>query len=105
MRAILPGVRRLPPDKARRYVGYVDMSGGSSDEACLAIAHAEPKRRVLDLLISQDSKPPFNPRDAVRKFSRALREYGLGHVYGDAYAGQTFRADFESEASPTSSRT
>ena len=40
---------------------------------------------------------PFNPRDAVKKFAALLREYGLSRVTGDAYAGQTFGADFEAE--------
>lgn len=74
----------------------VDMSGGSSDDAVLAIAHydQESKRAVLDALVSQTGSPPFNPRDAVRKFAGELRAFGVSKVTGDAYGGQTFRADF-----------
>ena len=50
---------------------------------------------MLDLLVSQTGKPPFDPRAAVRKFAEHLAGYGLNRVTGDAYAGQTFRADFE----------
>jgi hypothetical protein len=95
MRAIIPDLRKVPRELGKRYVAGVDMSGGSLDDACLAVAHREGSRRCLDLLIAQDGQPPFNPRDAVRKFVRALREYGLSEVWGDAYAGQTFRRDFE----------
>jgi hypothetical protein len=45
-------------------------------------------------LVAQTGKPPFNPRDAVKKFVGVLAEYGLTSVTGDAYAGETFRADF-----------
>jgi hypothetical protein len=45
--------------------------------------------------VSQTGKAPFNPRDAVEKFVPILREYNLTRVSGDAYAGQTFRRDFQ----------
>ena len=94
MSAIVTGRKHLDPEPGRTYAAFVDMSGGSSDDAVLAIAHydATIKRSVLDLLMAQTGKPPFNPRDAVRKFAALLKTYGLSRVHGDAYAGQTFRA-------------
>ena len=73
------------------------MSGGSSDDAVLAISHLDAARGVvvLDVLMSQTGVPPFNPRDAVRKFAAELKAWGLTRVTDDAYAGQTFRRDFE----------
>jgi hypothetical protein len=50
---------------------------------------------VLDALMSQTGTAPFNPRDAVRKFAAELQAWGLTRVTGDAYAGMTFRRDFE----------
>jgi hypothetical protein len=79
------------------YVAFVDMSGGSNDDATLAIAHADGKRVVLDLVMDQGPRPPFDPRRAVKRFAATLKEWGLARVQGDAYAGQTFRADFEAE--------
>jgi hypothetical protein len=74
------------------------MSGGSSDDATLAIAHLEErgsqKIAVLDLLEKQAGEAPFNPRDAVTKFVGILSKYGLTRVAGDRYAGETFRRDF-----------
>lgn len=93
-RAIVPGLRVLPPRHDRAYVGFVDMSGGSSDDATLGIAHADGERAVLDLVVSQDGGTPFDPGRAVQKFVRMLREYGLATVMGDAYAGETFRRSF-----------
>ena len=97
--ATVDGRKRLPFEAGRTYRAFVDMSGGSCDEAVLAIAYfdAETKRSVLASLMSQTGKPPFNPRDAVRKFVAELKAYGLSQVTGDAYAGLTFRHDFEME--------
>jgi hypothetical protein len=50
---------------------------------------------VLDRLISQLGGTPFNPRHAIHSFATELAEFGLHRVTGGAYAGQTFRRDFE----------
>ena len=90
--------KRLPPDPKRKYTGFVDMSGGSGDDACLGIAHEEaPDLIQLDYIDKQAGTAPFNPRTAVTKFAAVLKDYGLATVYGDAYAGETFRKDFEDE--------
>ena len=96
LEAIVNGRRRLPRDDGRLYSAFVDMSGGSTNDATLAIAHvdAETKRAVLDVLVSQVRTPPFNPRDAVRKFGTEIKAYGLSRVTGDAFAGQTFSRRF-----------
>lgn len=99
MASIVIGRKRISPEADRIYFGFVDMSGGSSDDACLAICYRDNERgvAVLASLMSQTGAPPFNPRNAVRKFAAELKEYRLSRVTGDAYAGQTFRADFEAE--------
>ena len=97
MAAIVSGRRRISREEGRTYVAFVDMSGGSSDDAVLAVGHYEAERKVavLDVLMAQTGAPPFNPRDAVRKFVAELKTWGITRVTGDAYAGQTFRTDFE----------
>ena len=97
MSAIITGRKRLARVAGRTYHAFVDMSGGSSDDATLGISHFEPERgvAVLDALISQTGSPPFNPRDAVHKFALEMQAWGISRVTGDAYAGQTFRSDFE----------
>ncbi len=96
MDAIVPGRKRLPPVEGRRYFGFCDLSGGSIDDATLAIAHRDEatERVVLDLVTSQSGRPPFNPRTAVKKHTGILEEYGLSRVTGDAYGGETFRQDY-----------
>ncbi len=104
MAAIVKGRRALDPDEViercgmrPRFQAFVDMSGGSSDDACLAIAFHDPraKKVVLVSLMSQTGKPPFNPRSAVKKFKEELTRWGLTQVVGDNYAGETFKRDFE----------
>lgn len=95
--AIVTGSKATPPQASTHYVAFVDMSGGSSDDATLAIAHRHDRCAVIDLVIKQDGSAPFNPRSAVRKFAGVLKEYGLSKVTGDNYAGETFKRDFESE--------
>jgi hypothetical protein len=94
--AVVSGRKVLRPVQGIEYVGFVDMSGGTSDDAALGIAHfdAARNRAVLDLVATQTGKPAFNPRDAVRKFAGILKEYGISAVTGDRYAGETFVQDF-----------
>ncbi|MGY4193380.1 hypothetical protein [Bradyrhizobium sp. USDA 4520] len=93
--AIVTGRTVQPPQEGRKHFGFVDMSGGSGDDAVLAIAHDEDGVAVLDFVQKQVGEPPFNPRNAVTRFAASLKEYGLSSVTGDDYAGQTFKADFE----------
>ena len=71
------------------------MSGGSNDDAVLAVGHEEPEGVVVDFVANQGPPPPFDPAAAVARFAEHLRRYGLARVSGDAYAGETFRRAFE----------
>jgi hypothetical protein len=93
--AIMAGRRSLPPEATHRYVAFVDMSGGSSDDAVLAIGHLQDRRIVVDLVEKQAGGVPFNPRHAINKFVGILREYRISTVMGDNYAGETFKRDFQ----------
>lgn len=93
--AIVPRRTSLPPDPNKECVAFCDMSGGSSDDATLSIAHVDGGKAIVDLVIKQNGEPPFNPRAAVMKFVGTLHAYGVRRVTGDAYAGLTFRQDFE----------
>jgi hypothetical protein len=86
-----------PPQTGIRYYGFVDMSGGSSCDAALAISHRDGRKAVVDLVVSQAGKVPFNPRTAVKKFAGILKQYRCSEVFGDNFAGETFKADFAAE--------
>ena len=96
MEAVERGVKVRPPVAGVAYVAFVDMSGGSSDDAVLGIGHRDGQgRAVLDCLQDQGSRPPFDPNAAVDRFVRTLRSYGVARVTGDRYAGETFVRQFE----------
>jgi hypothetical protein len=98
--ATVPGRKILPYEDGQHYVSFVDMSGGSSDDSVVAVAHwdANSKRAVLDMIAKQAGQPPFDPRAAVSKFAGLIRGgYNCSAVTGDAYAGQTFAVDFQSQ--------
>lgn len=97
LEAIVTGRKSLLPREEGGHVAFVDMSGGSSDDATLAIAHQEGTRCIVDLIVKQDGDAPFNPRHAVRKFAAIIKRYGCRSVVGDDYAGQTFKEDFNDE--------
>jgi hypothetical protein len=96
MDAVDRGVSVRLPEPGIKYHAFVDMSGGSSDDATLGIAHRDTEgRAILDRVMDQGQRPPFDPRKAVERFVVALKEYRLKSVVGDAYAGETFRQDFQ----------
>jgi hypothetical protein len=98
MDAVDRGVNMRKPEEGITYHAFVDMSGGSNDDACLAIAHKDADgRAILDTVMDQGQRPPFNPMNAVDRFVTALRLYRCSSVTGDRYAGETFKSAFEDE--------
>jgi hypothetical protein len=93
-RAIVARRQVLEPQDGIDYLAFVDMSGGSNDDATLAVAHWDGSKAILDLVINQDKPVPFNPRLAVARFATYCKRYRCKQVHGDAYAGETFRRDF-----------
>jgi hypothetical protein len=98
---VMDAVARGVPLRAREpgltYVAFVDMSGGSSDDAVLGIGHTGADGRyVVDRLVDQGAPAPFDPRKAVARFVPVLQEYRVHRVTGDKYAGETFKCDFQS---------
>jgi hypothetical protein len=86
----------LLPEPGVTYRAFVDMSGGSSDDAVLGIGYQDPEgRAVVCRVMNQGQSPPFDPRLAVERFATVLKTYSVFTVVGDAYGGETFRADFE----------
>jgi hypothetical protein len=92
--AVVTGRKSLPPAPNKQYRAFVDMSGGSKDEAVLCIAHREGRVSIIDRIEKQPGKPPFRPQDAIGRFCLVMREYGVSEVVGDNFGGDTFKYDF-----------
>jgi hypothetical protein len=99
MDAVDREVSERPYQSGVSYRAFCDMSGGSNDDAVLAIAHrdARDNRVVLDRLINQGPPPPFDPNAAVARFVRELHAWHMTNVTLDRYAGLTFIKQFEGQ--------
>lgn len=93
------GTHEIAPDKIKAnkghftYHGFVDVSGGSSDEFTAAVAHWDPDRdvAVLDALRAWGPDPrtgSFSPKAATIEACTMLKSYRLAWVSGDHYAGR-----------------
>jgi hypothetical protein len=87
------GMRERPPVLKHRYVAFVDPSGGSSDAMTLAIAHKEGETEILDAV--RERKPPFSPEAVVEEYANLIRSYRCSKVFGDRYAGEWPREQFQ----------
>ncbi len=94
--AVVEGRKSLPPRSGVSYVAAVDMSGGTTDNAVLCIAHEQNGIAVVDLIEKQaGAVKPFDPMRAVSQFADRLHEYGCNTVRGDHYGGSSFTFAFE----------
>jgi hypothetical protein len=87
------GVHERPPDRKHSYVAFVDPSGGSSDAMALAIAHKEGETEILDAI--RERRAPFSPEAVVEEYASLIRTYRCSTVYGDRYAGEWPREQFQ----------
>ena len=95
LNAIASGVKVRPPVVGINYSAAIDMSDGSNDDATLAIGHLDQEKRVvLDLVMNQQCKVPFNPLDAVKLFADTVKTYRASRVTLDRFAHNTFSAAF-----------
>jgi hypothetical protein len=87
-------VYERPPRRDVNYCAYCDKAGGTgSDSFTIAFAHREYDENVtvrLDLL--RERKPRFAPAAVIRECAELMRQYGIGMVQGDGFAGG-FHAD------------
>lgn len=90
--ATVPGRYEMPRESGRRYVAFIDPSGGSRDSMTLAIAHGDGERAVLDSV--RERRPPFSPEAVVEEFAAVIASYGLHTATGDRYGGEWPRERF-----------
>jgi hypothetical protein len=81
-----------PYKSGKRYVAFVDSSGGSSDSMTLGIGHRDKDSILVDVV--HEIVAPFDPESATEEFSNVLKSYQLATVTGDRYAGEWPRQAF-----------
>lgn len=83
---VAPGRTFLMPKRKFRYHAFVDMSGGRSDAAALAIGHREGQIVIIDWL--SHVKAEFVPEIVIEDFAAKLKEYNVHSVVGDNYGAE-----------------
>ena len=92
---VVRGRRELLPRSSQQYQAFVDLSGGRSDDAALAIAHREDRKIVIDVL--KRYRPPFSPYDVIGQMIGELRKFNVRRVTGDNYAAEFVARGFTSQ--------
>src|SRR5262245_57281437 len=59
----------------------------------LAISHKEGETEILDVI--RERKPPFSPEAVVEEFASLIKSYRCSKVFGDRYAGEWPREQFQ----------
>ena len=72
--------------EGQSYVGFVDVAGGQGkDSYTLGIAHREEDQIYSDLVA--EVRPPFSPDAVTAEFAALCKQYGIGEVLADKFAG------------------
>jgi hypothetical protein len=90
---VVKGRQILGPQSGVTYAGFVDLSGGRSDDATLAIAHREGSTIVIDVV--ERYRPPFSPDAIVGRMVDTLSYYRIDKVVGDNYSAEWTKSAFE----------
>ena len=64
---VIKGRKELLPRSVIQYFSFVDVSGGRSDDAALAIAHKSERKVIIDF--TKRYLPPFNPNSVVQSMA------------------------------------
>lgn len=92
---VVKGRRELLPQSGVPYSGFVDVSGGRSDSASLAIAHKEQPTAKIVLDLVREYKAPFSPSDVIDRMSQTLANYRIRMVTGDNYSAEFAVQEFK----------
>jgi hypothetical protein len=93
LQACVADRRDLPPADGITYHAFADCSGGRSDAAALAIAHADGQRVVVDLVRSWAA--PHDPSAVIAEAATIARSYRCHTVTADRYAGEFQRTSWQ----------
>ena len=83
--AVEPGVAVRAPQFNAEYTMFVDPSGGRGSSFAACVAHTEGEMVFIDALFER--RPPCDPDAVVTEVGALAREYRIGTVRGDNFAG------------------
>lgn len=93
---VVKGRQQIPYESGKSYAAFVDVSGGRSDDAALAIAHLSEDGRVVIIDFLHRWRPPFNPDSVIADMVADLGRYRISEVVGDNYSAEFTKSAFES---------
>ena len=68
------------------YHAFVDVASGSGKDAfAMAISHKAQDNIIIDCI--REKRPPFKPSEVIAEFAPLLKQYRIGKIVGDRYAG------------------
>jgi hypothetical protein len=91
------GVKVRHPVPGINYFFFFDGSVGTSDDQVLAVGHREDGRSVLDLIVNQQVRPPFDPLKVIPQFAEIVRLYQGSRVVGDRLVFNIFEKAWRAE--------
>jgi len=91
---VVTGRRELPKAENIKYFGFCDHSGGRQDSAVLALSH-RTKNGTVVIDVLRERVPPFKPESVSEEFSNILKDWGIGQIESDRYAGEWVTDSFE----------
>jgi hypothetical protein len=80
----------LPPQRGVIYKAFVDASAGRGDPYTVAIGHRDKGRLIIDCVRGQHvpfGAHSFDPMQATKQFADLCKQYHVGTVVGDNFAG------------------
>jgi hypothetical protein len=79
----------LPRREGCTYKAFVDASGGRHDHYCIAVAHRQDGRYIIDCVVG--AAPPFDPGWTTKELSEVVKRYGCLRITGDSYSAEWVR--------------
>jgi hypothetical protein len=79
----------LPRREGCIYKAFVDASGGRHDHYCIAVAHRQEGRYIVDAVVGV--APPFDPGWATKELADVVKRYGCHRITGDSYSAEWVR--------------
>jgi hypothetical protein len=79
----------LPRREGGIYKAFVDASGGRHDHYCVAVAHRQDGRFIVDCVVGV--APPFDPGWTTKELAEVVMRYGVHRIRGDSYSAEWVR--------------
>jgi hypothetical protein len=88
----------ISPSHRWGYFLFIDSSGNREDSFCIAVAHKDGDKIVVDVV--REWRPPFNIDGVVDEICALAKLYRIGKATGDRYAGDVIADMFRKRSLP-----